>query len=95
MQEWDAIDQIELNIWMEDFVNVVCHDGASYLDLYQRILDFHNSIIRINQEQIYIIAHGGTIRTFLALIEKVPLVDSFKIIKVQIGSIRVVENFLH
>lgn len=87
LQPWDAIDKEEIDPWMNDFVHVKCPKGESYVDLYQRVLDFIKAIKKDAQKKnIIIVTHAGVIRSLLAWYNKVELQDSFQF-KVNYGEV--------
>lgn len=77
LQKWDNINEIDLNYWMKDFVNVSCPNGESYVNLYDRVLQFIQSLNFNSTKKIAIITHAGVIRAFLAAYHKTDLKDSF------------------
>jgi len=79
LKKWDAIDKQELNRWMDDFVNVPCSGGESYVELYQRCTGFFNDCTNKPHQQAVIVAHGGVIRSILSLILQIPLAKSFSL----------------
>ena len=86
LQPWEDINKSELDSWMKDFVNVSCPNGESYKGLYDRVVEFNQSLHPLINKKIAIITHAGVIRAFLAHYNKVALVDSFKF-KVAFGEI--------
>ncbi|MEM6316823.1 MAG: alpha-ribazole phosphatase [Bacteroidota bacterium] len=89
MKAWNAIPQKALNHWMNDFVNVRCPSGESYQDLSERALNFYNFLQRQHrpEEKIILVTHAGFIRAFKALLDGIPLVETFDQIEVPYGSI--------
>lgn len=87
LKKWEEINKLELDLWMNDFVNIPCTGGESYKELYQRSSEFFNHCIikpyfdRLNtsHQQVLIISHGGVIRSILSLILQIPLVKSFSL----------------
>jgi alpha-ribazole phosphatase len=77
LQKWDDINKTDLNDWMKDFVNVSCPNGESYVNLYERVLEFIESLNFNSSKKIAIITHAGVIRAFLAAYHKTDLKDSF------------------
>jgi len=86
MKKWDDLDQDMLNVWMKDFVNVRIPGGESFMDLYERVIDFIDELSRKNYKKIAVITHGGVIRCFLAYAGKIKLKDAFTIY-VEYGSV--------
>jgi alpha-ribazole phosphatase len=93
LRNWDAIPQEILNPWMGDFVNVRVPNGESFVDLYDRVLDFlENKLTKDNEKPVIIVAHAGVIRGFLCKINDLSLKDAFQnkvnygdVIKITIG----------
>ncbi|WP_189663236.1 MULTISPECIES: alpha-ribazole phosphatase family protein [unclassified Polaribacter] len=86
LKNWDAINKVELDIWMTDFVNVSATNGESYIGLHARTTDFLSEIVVQNHQKIVIVAHAGVIRSLNAFIKKIPLEKSFDL-KLQYGEI--------
>ncbi|MCF2487558.1 histidine phosphatase family protein [Dyadobacter sp. CY347] len=78
-QTWDSVDQDNLKVWMDDFVNVRIPGGESMLDLKARVTDFFTSFQNTNHKKIAIITHGGVIRLLLTLLANKPLHECFEI----------------
>lgn len=95
LQAWDAIDKQEIDPWMNDFVHMSCPNGESYIDLYQRVLDFIKSIEKKSKnKKVIVVTHAGVIRSFLAWYNKVELKDSFqfKVNYAEVISIKINDN---
>jgi len=89
LKNWDHINQKSLNSWMDDFVNVPCPNGESYIDLSKRTSLFLEDIKKDNHSQNVVITHGGVIRSILSSINNIPLEDSFKI-EVNYGDVHMI-----
>ena len=87
LQAWDDLSKDELDPWMNDFVNVACPEGESYVALSRRVLEFWSNIDK--SKDCAIVSHGGAIRAILAHEQGVSLKDSFSI-KVDLGEVYVV-----
>lgn len=79
MKKWKDINKTKFEYWIEDFVNRRAPDGESYMDLYKRMLDFLNEIVRKNYENVIIVSHGGALRTLLAHVMEAPLENLFRV----------------
>jgi alpha-ribazole phosphatase len=77
MKKWDDIDQVSLNKWMKDFVEMRVPGGENFIDLYNRVSDFITELESLNYRRAAIVTHGGVIRCFLAYIRNSPLKDAF------------------
>ncbi|MGY5352651.1 alpha-ribazole phosphatase family protein [Wenyingzhuangia sp. IMCC45533] len=74
LMPWNDIPTTEIDPWMIDFVNTPVTNGESYMDLYQRSIDFYKTISNNNS---IIVTHAGVIRSILAHITNTALKDSF------------------
>jgi alpha-ribazole phosphatase len=79
LQPWDKLRSPEAELWMNDYVNVRCPGGESYLDLCQRVKSFLVDLPLKDPSSVVIVTHAGVIRTVLALIQGIPLTDSFSL----------------
>jgi alpha-ribazole phosphatase len=86
MQPWDTITGYEADLWMNDYVNVRCPEGESYIDLSVRVKSFLADLSKEKHETAIIVTHGGVVRTILTLLQNIPLLKSFDI-KVQFGEV--------
>ena len=77
--EWNKINKVNLNNWMEDFVNVSTPNGESFDQMYSRVIKFIKILRKKSFKKVLIITHSGVIRCFLAYLLKFPLSNSFKI----------------
>jgi alpha-ribazole phosphatase len=62
MQRWDDIPRTEIDPWMNDFVNVSCPGGESYVDLHKRVVSSFEKIAEY-KTPVAIVAHGGVLRS--------------------------------
>jgi alpha-ribazole phosphatase len=72
---WDDIDQQAIDLWAQDYVNCAPPFGESYAQLAQRVAAFIRHIPPLTC--IVVITHAGVIRAVNALLNNIPLVDSF------------------
>lgn len=79
MQKWNDINQAELNIWMQDFVNTQPPNGENLQILYNRVVVFLNQLRDQDFNKLLIVAHAGVIRCIWAHILQMPLKNCFKI----------------
>jgi alpha-ribazole phosphatase len=86
MQVWDKIPAVELQPWMDDFVQVRVPGGESYMDLFARTVNRYKEIISAPLPAA-IIAHGGVIRSILSHVTGTPLEDSFKVFPLYYGAV--------
>jgi len=94
LKKWKEINKQELDLWMNDFVNVKCPNGESYMELYDRCNIFFNELKTQDHKKVVVITHGGVIRSILAQILRIPLEKSFslQIDYGKISKINVVSN---
>ncbi|UYP48584.1 2,3-bisphosphoglycerate-dependent phosphoglycerate mutase [Candidatus Lokiarchaeum ossiferum] len=79
MIPWKDLEKIKaFRNWADNFVEVQTPNGESYLQLYARSVEFWEKISKETQKNIVVIAHGGSIRSILAYLNKIHLKDSFK-----------------
>ncbi|WP_421919366.1 alpha-ribazole phosphatase [Marinifilum sp.] len=76
-KNWDEIKDPFLEKWMEDFVNLKCSNGESFVMLRDRVLEFWNEVKSLEANKIAIFTHGGVIRTIQAIEKNIKLEDSF------------------
>lgn len=77
LKEWDTIDSLMLNNWMNDFVNIATPGGESYKDLFARSTAFFNELICNKDAKVLVVTHGGVIRSILSHVLHIPLEKSF------------------
>jgi len=87
MQHWDNIPKEVIDPWMNDFVRVAIPGGESYIDLYNRVTAYFQSIVARQHGSAAIIAHGGVLRSILAFITQTPLKDSFAAFPLHYGCV--------
>ena len=79
-QAWNDIDPVQLNPWMDDFVNVACPRGESYRTLAARVTDFWKDITGNDKQQnVAVVTHAGPIRALLAHTLSLSLEYSFRL----------------
>ncbi|MDQ6480254.1 alpha-ribazole phosphatase [Dyadobacter sp. LHD-138] len=85
-QTWDTVNETDLQVWMDDFVNVVVPGGESMVQMNARILSFWDELLTSSAQKIAVVTHGGVIRLILAYLQNVALVNAFEI-KVGYGEV--------
>ena len=73
MKRWDSIDEKDLQVWIDSYVDIPCPNGECFTDVYSRSLEFYNDLLKKNHEKVAIIGHGGVIRSIIAHILQIPL----------------------
>jgi len=89
---WNEIEKSEeAKLWYKDYVNIPCPGGESYSDLLERVESFILDLKKIiSDKNILIICHGGTIRAFYSIINKIPPQKAFDL-KIDYGQILEIE----
>ena len=87
---WDTVDQVQLQFWMNDFVNVTVPGGESMLQMFERVKEFWHELASNPRQKTAIVTHAGVIRLILSLVRQVPLASVFEI-KVGYGEVIVIE----
>ena len=77
MKKWGDLDQDVLNRWMNNFVQVSCPNGESFIELYHRVESFFDYLAKTGKSPAIIVAHAGVIRAALSLFMQIPLKDTF------------------
>ncbi|WP_159475751.1 alpha-ribazole phosphatase [Dyadobacter sp. 3J3] len=83
---WDTVNESDLQIWMDDFVNVVVPGGESMRQMSVRVLAFWAELIQTSHKETIIVTHGGVIRLILAHLRNIELANAFDI-KVAYGEV--------
>jgi alpha-ribazole phosphatase len=86
---WDTVDQDQLQIWMDDFVNTIVPGGESMLQMSERVNEFWQEISLSSNQKIAVVTHAGVIRIILGIFRKLELNTLFEI-KVEYGEVVVV-----
>jgi alpha-ribazole phosphatase len=91
--KWDDIDEVELNNWMENYIEIAPPNGESLQDLVNRFSSFISDINLQGYTKILIVTHAGIIRSAMNLINETPL-DKVMMEKVEYGKIIIISNDL-
>jgi alpha-ribazole phosphatase len=76
---WTEIDQTDLNLWMANYVTYKVPGGENFEELFKRCAQFWDDLLSQNQSKIFIITHGGVIRSILAHVLNIPLDKIFQL----------------
>lgn len=87
---WDTVNEADLQIWMDDFVNIVVPGGESMQQMSVRVLSFWSELISSGYQKAVIVTHGGVIRLILAHLRNIELANAFDI-KVTYGEVVVLD----
>ncbi len=77
--KWNDINAIELDRWMNDFVNESTPNGESLQALYERSKTFFDDLRSLSHHKVLLITHAGVIRCLWAYLLAIPLQNIFKI----------------
>lgn len=78
LQNWDDLRNPTVDEWMNDFVNVPCPNGESFIGMYHRVKSFIDEIKHDSHKNTAIVTHGGVIRCIIAYLNNEDLKDAFK-----------------
>ena len=87
MKKWDNIPLQEIQPWYDDFVNTPTLNGESYRALQHRVLEFYSDLRQKNHDRVVIVSHSGVIRSLLAHLKSIELINSFKDLKIAYGEV--------
>lgn len=73
---WDDITRNEIDAWAADVMGYAPEGGESAQQLMRRTQILLHDITQLPQQNIALVAHGGSIRAMLAQIGEVPLADT-------------------
>lgn len=84
MLPWADIPRAELDTWMADFVTIAPPGGESFQALANRVGTFwHEQIMPLAAQErpknVYLVAHGGVIRTLLCLFLDLSLRNAYRL----------------
>ena len=80
LKDWNKLPQEQVLHWTENFIHEAPPSGESYLALFNRVKGFWEEVIQNkNVESIFIITHGGVIRSILSYLLEIPLHKSFSL----------------
>jgi alpha-ribazole phosphatase len=89
---WDTVDQVALQCWMDDYVNVCVPGGESMVQMHDRVMEFWNELAGAAYTRTAIVTHAGVIRLLLAGVRNIALTDIFDI-QIHYGEVIVVKSF--
>lgn len=61
MQHYDDIDDMYLEDWYNDYMNLPTPDGEGFRDVYQRVSEFLDELKTKPYQRVAIFAHGGVL----------------------------------
>lgn len=77
-RRWDDIGEPAITAWAADYVHIAPPDGECYAQLADRVAEFLQSIRSSDARQVVAITHAGVIRAAHALLNGIPLAQSFE-----------------
>lgn len=75
---WDDIARGEIDAWADDFMGYAAQGGESAQQVMQRVQNLLSEVAQLQQKNIALVAHAGSIRAMLALMGEVALEDILK-----------------
>ena len=78
-KSWNELNQDDVTIWSNDFVNNRPPNGENYVELHHRTINFIESLLDTDNESAGIVTHAGNIRSFISRAIALPLENSFRI----------------
>ena len=79
LKKWDDLNQPDLQLWMDDFVNVAPPNGETLVEMMGRVSQFLDELRHTQDGHIVIVTHGGVIRCIYSYLLDIPLENLFKI----------------
>ncbi len=73
MKQWNDIDATSLQQWMNDYINVKCPNGESYLDLAERVQLFLMHLRTEAPSKVIIVTHHGAMKAMHSILNNVDL----------------------
>ncbi len=86
LKKWNSIDKMALKNWTNNYINIPCPNGESYMDLYNRSIEFFDDLIKKGEIDTLVVTHAGVIRSIISYILKIPLENSFSV-QLDFGSV--------
>ncbi len=76
MKQWDHIDSIA---WGNDWINTKVPNGESFIEMYNRVTSFFETLKTNTQlKRVAIFTHGGVIACSRVYFENIPLIKAFE-----------------
>jgi alpha-ribazole phosphatase len=86
LQNWNEIDQIALNKWMNNYHSEKCPDGECYEDVLKRVSSFLTSLKETELKSVVVVTHAGVIKLADSLLKPDPSKNTLEM-KVNYGGI--------
>ena len=78
-KSWNELNQTEVTVWAENFVDNRPPNGENYVELHRRTTEFIESLLNTDNKSVGIVTHAGNIRSFISRTIDLPLENSFRI----------------
>ncbi len=78
-KKWNDIEPASLQLWMDDYVNVIVPGGENFIALHQRTAYFIEELKSSNYQAVVVITHAGFIRSLSTHLLQTKLTDAFSI----------------
>jgi len=88
---WGTVNQTDLQLWMDDFVNVCVPGGESMVQMNDRVKEFWQELTAKSEHKVALVTHAGVIRLILSIVREIALDKVFEI-KVDYGEVIVVDS---
>lgn len=72
MESWEFIQKNLFLGWKGDFIHNRSPNGESFMDLYNRCIDFYNEVINNGHKKFVIVGHNGIVRALVANVLQMP-----------------------
>ena len=77
LQEWDQIQDPQLNHYFENWIDRAPTHGESFRELVARVANFMEELKATPHQNIAIFSHGGVIRALWLIINKIEIENAF------------------
>ena len=92
LKHLNDIEPENMEAWTNDFLNARVHGGESHLDLYNRVCNFWEELIKRPDNSMVVVTHGGVIRSLLSRVLQMPLKKGYSL-KVHYSELILVRYF--
>ena len=92
LKKWDSLDQKQVDIWMNDFVNERASNGESYMEFSMKSVFFFDGLVKELEEndKVLLTTHSGVIRAIICHVLNLSLAHSFNF-EIDYGSVSKIE----
>ncbi len=75
MEKWDDINQLELERWMKDYLNISPPNGESLQEMSIRVHRFWDQLLKSQHQVVFVVTHAGVIKVLQSIFHNRPLLD--------------------